>query len=188
MNVMNYSIRSLKGSFDSIKKCITSDELFAVDNKLMIKFGYWASDKKFNKKLFSILLYLVIFDFLPKFNFFRKAIANKDYRSITLNIPELLSTTLTLLIIQNFLLFEIEIKELIQSLENQWKKSLLMKNSEWMIIQSKTAKSSNILSFIFQLMIYTGTFFYCVVPICIFCFKYHLLGMKDELFKTIMVE
>lgn len=181
-------MRSFKGSLDSIKKCITSDELFAVDNKLMKKFGFWASDEKFNWKVSSILLYLIIFDFLPKFNFFRKAITNKDYHSITLNVPELLSTTLTFLIIQNFLLFEIKIKQLIQSLETQWKKSLLIENSEWMIIQSTTAQSSNKLSFIFKLMIYSATFFYCVVPFCIFFFKYYLLGMKDEKFQIIMAE
>lgn len=185
---MNSLLRRLKGSFDSIKNCITSDELFAVDKKLMKKFGFWASDKRFNWKLFSILLYLIIFDFLPKLNFFKKAIANKEYRSITLNVPELLSTTLTFLIIQNFLFFEIKIKELIQSLETQWKKSLLIKNSEWMIIQSKTAKSSNKLSFIFKLMIYSGTFFYCVVPFCIFFYKFYLLGLKDEKFQIIMAE
>lgn len=133
-------------------------------------------------------MYLLIFDYFPKFYFFRKAFVNKEYRSITLSIPELLSTTLSLFIFQNFLLFEIKIKELIQSLEIQWKKSSLIENSEWMIIQSKTAKSSNKMSFLFKLMIYSGTLFYCVVPLCIFFFKYHILGIKDEQFKVVMAE
>lgn len=81
---MNTTIRNFKGSVNSIKQYITSDELFAVDNKLMIKFGFWASENKYNLKLYLILLYLLIFDFFFKFNFLRKAFVNKEYRSITL--------------------------------------------------------------------------------------------------------
>ncbi|CAO1410927.1 unnamed protein product [Diamesa serratosioi] len=181
-------MRVFKGSFNSIKKCINSGDLFAIDQKLMNMFGFWSSNKTFNKKLYSVLLFLMIFDWIPKFNFLRKAILNKEYKAITLSIPELLITTLTFFIIQNFLLFEMKIKQLCQRLETQWKKSLLMENSEWMTIQSKTAKSFNKLSFSFKLMIYLGTFLYTVVPFSIFFFKYHLLGMKDEKFKVIMAD
>ena len=179
---------SIKGLFNNIKKCITSDELFAIDHTLMHKFGFWSSNKICNRKVYLISLFILIFDWFPKCNFLRKTILNKEYHLITLSIPEILITSSTLFIIQNFLLCEMKIKDLIQMLEVQWKKSLLMKNSEWMIAQSKTVIATNKMSFIFKLMIYSATLFYCYLPICIFFFKYHLLGMKDEKFKIIMAE
>ena len=167
---------------------MSSEELFHVDRILMNKFGVWSSDEKFNWKLTLISLFLIIFSCGPQCNFLRKAIANNDSRSIALCIPEIIYFGLTILTIQNFLCHESLFKELFQEIEVAWKKSLLTKNPEWMIIQSETVKLSNKMSFLFKMTIYSCFLFYCVVPYCIFFFEYNFLGIKDKKFTVTLIE
>lgn len=167
---------TVKRLFNNVKKCMASEELFYVDRSFMNMFGVWSSNKKFNYKMISITLLLIVFSFVPQCNFLRKAIANKDNRSITLSIPEIIYFCLSILTILNFLYNENLFSELVQKIEIEWKKSLLTKNPEWMIIQTKIVKSSNLMSASFKILIYSCYILYCVVPYCIFIVKYNFLG------------
>lgn len=173
---------------NNLKKSITSEELFHIDLILMNKFGFWTTNKKFNWKLTLISLLIIIFCSAPQCNFLRKALASNDSRSITLCIPEIIYFFLVILTIQNFLCHESLLRELYQEIEIAWKKSLLTNNPEWMIIQSETVKLSNKMSFLFKFAIYLGSFFYCVVPYCIFFVNYNILGIKDQKFNVTLLE
>lgn len=178
----------ITGYLNNVKKSMSSEELFHVDRILMDKFGIWASDNKFNWKLTLVSMFLIMFSFIPQCNFLRKAIANNDSRSIALCVPEIIYFCLSILTIQNFLWHENQFKQLVQKLEFEWKKSLLMENPEWKKIQSTTVKSSNKLSFLFKTLIYSCYFFYCVLPYCIFFVKFNIFGIRDKKFNLIMIE
>lgn len=167
---------------------INSPELFAIDCKLMKTFGYWPSDNLYNWKMVSIYLFMIVFDLIPKLNYLRSSIINREVRSIALSVPECLTNITTILIIPNFVYHGKVLKHLIEKLEIGWKKSFSHENPEWQKIRTNTTKASNKITLMFRLSIFISAVLYNFGPFLIFIIQYHFLGMKIEKFTVTLVE
>lgn len=181
-------MEKLKVVFVKVQNQINSSELFAIDRKLMKTFGYWPCDNLYNWKMVSIYLFMIAFDLIPKLNYLRISIINREVRSIALSVPECLTNITTILIIPNFVYHGKVLKHLIEKLEIGWKKSFLYENPEWQKIRINTTKSSNKITLMFRCSIYISAVLYCFGPFLVFIFQYHFLGMEIEKFTMTLVE
>lgn len=117
----------------------------------------------------SIYLFMIVFDLIPKLNYLRISIMNREVRAIALSVPECLTNITTILTISNFVYHGKVFKHLIEKLEIGWEKSFPYENSEWQ--KTRTTKASNKITLMFRFSVYMSAVLYCFGPFLVSFFN-----------------
>lgn len=161
-----------------ISEILNSDGLFMFEEKFLGFFGIWPCGEIVNWKIWSVLLFHIIFTVIPEINCLTEAIKVEDYLKVISVASKLLIAIIIILSALSVLVHKDKFNLLINKIKLNWYKHAADEYPKWNEYRRRTVKIGNICIACTLCIIHLMSFLFHYTPNIRFFLRY-VLGDLD---------